>query len=171
MASSSHAGLVLALLLPLGAAAQVRLDHRGAAGLLIGSGLEVQEALSGNVREGGLRALLDVGGTLAVDYEGNELMALARAGFGGPSINWTAIGGYRGYFGRDVWKTFFDLGIAAHFTPAFTVGPRVGFGVQYELGPLAGLYLGAAAQLSGGNGFRFSGELVGGIQLRSYLLE
>jgi hypothetical protein len=171
VASSSYAALALAVLLPLGAAAQMRLDHRGSVGLLIGSGLEVQEAVSGTVREGGTRALLDLGGTIAVGHEGNELMALARAGFGGPSINWTAIGGYRGYFGVDAWKTFFDLGIAAHFTRAFTLGPRVGFGVQYELGSLAGAYVGGAAQLSGGNGFRFSGELIAGFQFRSYLLE
>jgi hypothetical protein len=68
-------------------------------------------------------------------------------------------------------KTFFDLNAVVHLAPALTLGPRIGFGVQYELSPLFGVYAGLAAQIGFGQAIRFDGELIGGIQLRSYLLE
>jgi hypothetical protein len=162
---------VLALLFASGALAQERLDHRGAVGLLIGSGLETQAATSGKLRDDGLRVPVDLGATMSIGDEGSELLAIGRAGLAGTATNWAAIAGYRSYFGKEEVKTFFDLDLAVHFTRTFTLGPRLGFGVQYDPEPLWGLFLGAAAQFAGGNGFRFSGEVVGGFQLRSYLLE
>lgn len=161
-----------ALLLATSAGAQERFDHRGAVGLLLGGGLEHKDSASntGGV-ESGFRYDLDLGGTIAVDEEGNELLAFARGSFGGREIDWSLTGGYRGYFGRERVKTFFDLDVAAHVTPELAVGPRVGFGLQYELSPLVGLFAGLAAQLGFGAAFRFDVELIGGLQLRSYLLE
>jgi hypothetical protein len=78
--------------------------------------------------------------------------------------------GYRGYFG-DRWKTFVEFDLALSLTPFLTAGPRVGVGVQYEVGSLFGVY----AQLGGNLGFgevlQFRTELLLGVQLRSYLLE
>jgi hypothetical protein len=163
--------MTAALLCASGALAEERLDHRGSVGLLIGSGLEGQEAVSGKLKDTGARVPVDLGTTWSIGDEGSELLAIGRAGYAGTATNWAAIAGYRSYFGKEEVKTFFDLDLALHFTQTFTLGPRLGFGVQYDPHPLWGLFLGAAAQFAGGNGYRFSGEVVGGIQLRTYLLE
>lgn len=162
---------LLLVLLPLAASAE-RFDHRGAVGLLLGPGLEYRSNLTpGATADVGFRGLGDLGGTIAVGVNGNELLAFARGGLGGPSTAWSATAGYRGYFGYEQLKTFLDLTLAAHVRPYLRIGPRVGGGVQYELSSIAGLYAGFAFQFGFGNGFLFSGELVGGVQLRSYLLE
>lgn len=172
VAAASRALAVAALLTAGSAFAEQRFDHRGSVGLLLGGGIEFKEgAAAGTERDSGLRYLGDLGGTFAVDYDGNELMALVRGSFGRPQIGSALILGYRGYFGADRAKTFFDLGGALHFTPAFTAGARLGFGFQYELSSVIGVYVGAAAQLGGGNGIRFSAEVISGLQFRSYLLE
>lgn len=163
--------ITTAAAVPATAHAGERFDHRGSVGLLLGGGLEYKEAVARNrSHDGGLRYPLEVGGTLAVDYDGDELMLLARASLG-PTLDTALIGGYRGYFGWERTRSFFDLGLAVHATPFFDIGPRVGFGFQYELLPVLGVYACAAAQLGGGNGFRFSAEATVGLQFRSYLLE
>ncbi|MBI3183900.1 MAG: hypothetical protein HYZ28_17320 [Myxococcales bacterium] len=141
-------------------------------GLLLAGGVEHKEsAISGRIFESGQRADVDLGGTIAIGHDGNELKAFGRASLGGPSIDWSLAAGYRGYFGHGRFKTFFDLDAAAHLTPQLTFGPRVGFGLQYELSPLAGIFTGLAAQLGFGGALRFDAELIVGLQFRSYLLE
>jgi hypothetical protein len=115
--------------------------------------------------------MADLGGTLALGAHGNELIAFARGGFGGNKLAWTAVAGYRGYFGYEQIKTFFDLDLAVQLAPFLTAGPRIGGGVQYELSSLIGVYAGFALQLGFGTGILFSAELITGVQLRSYLLE
>jgi hypothetical protein len=168
----SARALLVALWLGGGAQAAERFDHRGAAGLLVGTGLEHKEQVGfGGERDGGPRALLDLGGTAAVGHSGNEFTLFGRAALGGPGVNWALVGGYRGFFGADRLKTFFDLDLAAQVWPAFTLGPRIGFGAQYELSPLFGVIAAAAGQLGAGAGLRFSVELTLAVQARSYLLE
>lgn len=174
MAEAARAfAVAFALLVGTTADAEQRFDHRGAVGLLLGGGLEFKEGITASQeRDGGLRFPAELGGTYAIGYDGNELLALVRGSFGGPQLDTALIAGYRGYFGaHERFKTFFDLEAAAHFTPSFAVGPRIGFGAQYELSSIVGLYLGAGAQLAFGTGLRFSADLVAGLQFRSYLLE
>ncbi|MBX5480364.1 MAG: hypothetical protein IRZ16_00745 [Myxococcaceae bacterium] len=153
-------------------AAAERFDHRGAVGLLLGGGLEWKEGVAFDSQTDiGLRIPIDVGATYAIGYDGNELMAFGRVSLLGARVDTSFACGYRGYFGEDRFKTFFDLGLQAHFTPRITAGARVGMGVQYELSPLIGTYTGLASQIGFGNGLRFDAELLVGIQLRSYLLE
>lgn len=148
-----------------------RFDHRGAIGLLVGPGLQFKESASPpDPRDGGFRALIDLGGTYAIGVDGNELLLAGRVGLGGP-LESTLYGGYRGYFGLERVKTFFDLDLALHFTPKLVAGPRVGFGVQYELSPVVGVFAGAALQFGLGQAIRFDAELVSGLQLRTYVLE
>ncbi|MHB8873380.1 MAG: hypothetical protein ACYC8T_06805 [Myxococcaceae bacterium] len=163
------ATLFAAALLAGTALADERYDHRGAVGLLLGATGEFMSTANPGVVQG-LRLGADLGGTWAVGYSGNELMLLGRAAFGGPRVEGSVTFGYRGYFGQDRVKTFVDLGAAVHF-PLVAVGPRVGFGVQYELSPIVGVYAGLAAQVGLGQALRFDGELCLGLQLRSYLLE
>lgn len=167
----TRAGLCL-LLVPLAATGSERLDHRGAVGLLIGGGFENRLNFTpGAPADIGNRALVDLGGTMALGAHGNELIAFARAGLGGGKLAWSGAAGYRGYFGYEQIKTFCDLELAVQLAPFLTAGPRIGGGVQYELSSLLGVYAGFALQLGFGTGLLFSAELIAGIQLRSYLLE
>lgn len=151
--------------------ADERFDHRGAVGLLLGGGGEYMNGLRSSELSAGFRADADVGGTFAIGVDGNELLLLGRGSFGGPAADWSAVFGYRGYFGQGRLKTFFDLDAAIHATPFVAAGPRVGFGLQVEVTQILGIYAGLAAQVGFGRGIRFDGELVLGVQLRSYLLE
>ena len=152
------------------ALADERFDHRGAVGLLVGAGLEHYDVVGG-VGGGGLLLDADLGATYAVGYNGNELTLLLRGGFLGPHLDAMIAFGYRGYFGRERIKTFVDFGLSAHSMPLVTLGPRVGFGVQYELSEVVGFYFGTAAQLGFSSVIRFDAELLAGVQIRSYLLE
>jgi hypothetical protein len=172
VAAAARAALLIPLALASLPAQAERLDHRGAVGLLVGGGLELKESVSARTgRDGGLRTDLDLGGTVAIGADGNELLGVARLQLGGPRLGTALLGGYRGYFGQDRFKTFFDLGAGVQLTPALTAGPRVGFGAQVELGALVGIYAGVAGQLAAGDGLRASVEAVLGFQVRSYLLE
>jgi hypothetical protein len=91
--------------------------------------------------------------------------------FGGPALEWSLRAGYRGYFGEERWKTFVDLGAFFLVTPRFAAGPRLGVGVQYELAPVAGVFLAGGAEVGGGNGFHYGADIALGFELRTYLLE
>ncbi len=163
-------GLLL-LGLPAVARADERFDHRGAVGLLLNGGVANWSLRAPDYSEFGFRGLAEIGGTWAIDVNGNELVLLARGAFGPPPLGLGLSGGYRSYFGYQQVKTFLDLQVAVHIRPTFLVGPRVGGGFQYELTPNVGVYLGGAVNLAFGNGLLLSGEVLGGVQLRSYLLE
>lgn len=166
------AAVALTALLPTDGRAEERLDHHGAVGLLIGSGLDVrQEVTATSSTELGTRVPVDIGGTYNIGHDSNELKLVLRAALLGPRPLGIVYGGYRGYFGSDAWKTFFDLDLRVDALPTVTVGPRMGLGVQYELGSLVGVYSGIAAHVGAGQGIRFGAELVVGVQLRSFLLE
>ena len=177
MADSARVCAALAfglLLAPAAARAEEeqRWDHRGALGLLLGGGVDFKrEVKAGGETEEGNRALLETLLTFPMGLSGNEWTVGARTGFGGPSVDVAIAGGLRAYFGDDRFKTYLTAELAVHVTPNVTAGPRLGFGVQYELLPVFGLYLGGAAEVTAGQGIRIAGALVGGIQLRTYIFE
>ncbi|MFT3837652.1 MAG: hypothetical protein QM723_11715 [Myxococcaceae bacterium] len=180
-----------------------RYDHRGALGLLLATTAERKDAAGwGVLSDAGWRAGLEIGGTYPVSYSGNELKLSVRTLLGGQVVDTAVYFGFRGYFDLsfwksqlDQWKTFFDLDIGAHFTPAWSIslrdglagplsapgtvssgvtvqgGPRVAIGVQFDFLPVSGAYLAIAGQLGFGTGVRFGAELLFGFQMRSYLLE
>jgi len=162
------------LLLPASAAAeeQERWDHRGALGFLIGGGIDFKrEVKSGGETEEGRRGLLETLVTFPLGVSGNEWTIGARTGFGGPSVDVAVAGGLRAYFGEDRFKTYLTAELALHVTPNVTAGPRLGFGVQYELFPVVGVYLGGAAEVTAGQGIRISGAVLAGFQFRTYVFE
>jgi len=163
--------LLLGLWRPDVAHAEERFDHRGAVGLLLGGALELRFNAGANVDERGTRGGVELGGTWAIGYNGNELVACVRATPSSGAWGVSAFAGYRGYHGAERWRTFIDLDVASQFRPLLTLGVRVGAGVQYELSPNVGLFVGGALQLGGGGGLILSGEVISGLQLRSYLLE
>jgi hypothetical protein len=181
------------VLLASSAQADERYDHKGAVGLLIGTTLEYKSAFALNgAPEDGARAGVELGGTYAIGNDGNELKGALRAAFLGNryqcSLNYTCapvdLGlylGYRGYFDLGQWKTFYDLDLVQHLVPRiaaasvntqlYTIGPRVGLGVQLDFLPIAGAFLLIEGQLGFGDGLRYGVGAMLGVQLRSYLLE
>jgi hypothetical protein len=107
---------------------------------------------------------LELGGSLPVGYEEDELFLMGRAGLGtlGPSL--LAHGGFRSVFGRDEWRTYVDLGAAVHLRPTFWAGPRVGLGVRRALSETFTLYSGLGGQLGFGSGLRLDIELCAGLR-------
>jgi hypothetical protein len=153
-------------------AEDLRWDHRGALGLLLGSGAEAKdEVRAGGTKEEGWRVPLETLVTLPLGLSGNEWTFGARTGFGGPQVDVALAGGIRGYFGEERFKTYLTAELALHVAPNITAGPRLGFGVAYELLPTWGLYLGGAAEVTAGQGIRIAGAITGGIQLRTYVFE
>lgn len=162
------------MLLPPAARAEdtERWDHRGALGLLVGGGIDFKrEVKSGGETEEGRRAVLETLVTFPLGVSGNEWTLGARTGFGGPAVDVAVAGGLRAYFGDDRFKTYLTAELALHVTPNVTAGPRIGFGVHYELLPTFGLYLGGAAEVTAGQGIRIAAAVLGGIQLRTYIFE
>jgi hypothetical protein len=157
----------------------------------------------GTLNDAGWRAGLELGGTYPVSFSGNEFKLSVRSLLGGNVVDTAVYFGFRGYFDLsfwkaqlEQWKTFFDLDLCAHFTPAWSAkirpdglagpfeapgtvnagltvqgGPRVAIGVQFDFLPVSGAYLAIAGQLGFGTGVRFGAEMLFGFQLRSYLLE
>lgn len=166
------AGILWAVVVSTSAVSAVeRLDHRGAVGLLLGPSLELGEWVKGGKFDEYSRIGGYLGLSFAIGANGNELHGWVRSLSGGGPLAWSGVAGYRGYFGEEQLKTFFDLGARVDLTPQFTLGPRIGFGIQWEFSSLAGVFGGLAAHLGAGNGLRFSAEAFAGVQLRSYLFE
>jgi len=151
--------------------AQQRWDHRGSVGLFLVPG--VAEAGRVGLVTGSdfrFRPATDVGLTLALGDDSDELRVYGRILFLKPIAGAAAVG-YRGYFGDDRWKTFFDLELMADVAPLFNFGPRLGMGIHYEVNPVIGLFAGAGAHFGAGSTFLFVADAQIGIQFRSYLLE
>ena len=167
-------GLLLSgvVCIPQLASAAERYDHRGAIGFLLGPGIAFQDqVVSGHLTEQATWLAFMVGGTFAIGNEGNELKILTQAFRLTEGGTWAVSAGYRGYFGQEQLKTFFDLDARANVAPTFAIGPRLGLGVQYELLPTLGVFAAVAAHAGAGHGVVFVAEAFVGILLRSYLLE
>jgi hypothetical protein len=147
-----------------------RWDHRGSVGLLTGFGLEGRAAVGVGRSDTGLRVFPELGGTFALS-ERWALKAAARVSFLGPVVGLSFLGGVRSMYG-DRFKTFFDLDFNVHALPLVTFGPRVAFGVQYELLDVVGAFACAGVQFGvGPAGARIGFEVMLGLQFRSYLFE
>jgi hypothetical protein len=165
------AGVLLASSLALG---QQRYDHRGSLGLTVAAGGEVLTAVSITATgERGFRLPLEVGGTLSVT-DHTELRLAGRIAPGISPITALAgsfYAGIRNSIGFDQFKTFFDLELAVHVTPFFAIGARAAFGVQYDFLPIMGVYAQLGGQLGGATSLRLSGEVMVGVQFRTYVFE
>lgn len=172
MTNSQTAALAAGLLLVSSALAQERWDHRGAVGLLVaGHAGALSLGQERNQIENSLVLGPELGLTVAVDSEGNELKGAVRAVRGPARLDLEALLGRRGYFGEEQFKSFLDLDLVVQWAPRWTVGPRVGFGLQYELSPVIGLFGGVGLQLGFGEELRFLAGFNLGLQFRTYWLE
>lgn len=149
-------------------------NHRGSLGLTVAAGFEPVSAVAANGEsDRGFRVPLELGGTLGL-FTHTSLRLAARVGAPIPSLTTWAFsfyGGARNAFSIGQWVTFFDLELAVHATPFFSVGARAGFGVQYDVLPIMGVYALISGQLGGGYALRLSGDVMIGVQFRTYLFE
>jgi hypothetical protein len=141
MSSSVRAvatGLLLAC--PLGAAAlEPRFDHRDQMGVV--AAFEYWRdsvAVSGQPTLTESRPRLRLGWGWDVSGEGDELILGATTrltGWSDPQRQRRLYGldaRYRGYFGTEELKTFFEVGLAAELQSRLAVGPQVGLGMSYD---------------------------------------
>jgi hypothetical protein len=144
--------LALALSLPTAARAlEPRFDHRDTHGPLAG-GLVAYDtvARSGQPSVSSWRPAAWLAWGFDVSGEGDELIAgaaLTLRSFDDPDRERVLLGvdvRYRGYFGADELKTFFELGAWVPVRSRLAGGPLVGLGVAYDFSRVAGLYAGAS---------------------------
>jgi hypothetical protein len=157
--------LLLSLLLtaPTLASAEYYEQHR-ALSLLVAPGLGYTSAIRGSQGETGPGALLDVGGSLTVGDERDEVFLVARGGLGEAGRGGALLGGFRSVFGQDEWQTFFDLGLTVRLFSGTWAGPRLGFGLRRTLTDRLSLYGGLGLSLGFGSGMRVDTEASIGLQ-------
>ena len=137
---SRLAAAVLALATPLAARAlEPRFDHREQDGLL--TALEYwreSTVVSGKATVTDLAPRLRVGWTFDVTGEGNELIVggSIRLGDWKDRERMRQLYGldvrYRGYFGTEELKTFFELGLWGQLQNKVALGPQAGIGLAYD---------------------------------------
>ncbi len=164
--------LALALLLAPAAAGALepRFDHRDQVGLFaeVGAARDTVH-VSGGTSATHYRGLVRVGGGFDVTGEGDELLGsvVLRPGPSGDEwLRWGAELRYRGYFGSEQFKTFFDVGLSVPIYPKIAVGPRAGLGAMYDFTRSLGTYLSFSFATAFGQVRVASFELAAGVQAR-----
>lgn len=165
-------GWAVALILGLAstAFAQERWDHQGSISLLTGFGVEGRTSIGIKQADSGVRLFPELGATFPLSARWH-LKGAGRISLLGSTVGLSFLAGVRSFYG-DRFKTFFDLDLNVHAMPIVTIGPRVAFGVQYELLDVIGAFACAGVQFGvGPAGARIGFEVMIGLQFRSYLLE
>ncbi|HEY6101567.1 MAG TPA: hypothetical protein VIW03_19165, partial [Anaeromyxobacter sp.] len=141
--------LGIALALPAAAAAlEPRFDHRDTHGPFV-EGLLAHDtvARSGAPTVSSWRPTARIAWGFDVSGVGDDLIAgalVALRSFDDPERARVLLGvdvRYRGYFGADELKTFFDVGAWAPLRSRLAAGPLVGLGLAWDFSRYAGVYL------------------------------
>lgn len=145
-AGTASAALLAALALAVPARAlEPRFDHRDEDGIYaeMGASWDTVSADGVSTSRSAPVVRLAYGTDLVGDGSEFALGASLRLGpAAGPGgIRYAADLRYRGYFGTDELKTFFDVGVWAPFSTRWAIGPRVGLGAIYDFSRSLGLYL------------------------------
>jgi len=143
-----------------GRALEPRFDHRDEVGI-VGQveGTYGAATYGGSSHSGYDFPALSLGISFDVTGEGDELILGGTfsplTGSDGAVSTFALDGRYRGFFGADEVKTFFDAGLVLPVAPRVAVGPRLGFGVMYDPSRSAGAFasVGAATALGAFRGF------------------
>jgi hypothetical protein len=145
-AGSTGAALLAALALAVPARAlEPRFDHRDEDGIFAEVGVSRDTVSADGLSDTRYAPVLRLAyGADLIGY-GSEfaLGASLRLGSaaGARNILYAADLRYRGYFGTEELKTFFDVGVWVPFSTRWAIGPRVGLGAIYDFGRSLGLYL------------------------------
>jgi hypothetical protein len=169
-----RAAAFLLLAAPLGALAlEPRFDHRDQQGVLVAVEYWRESvAISGHPTLSAQQPRLRAAWSLEVSGEGDELVlggALRLAGQGDPERARYQAGldaRYRGYFGTEELKTFFEVGLWAEVKSRLVIGPQVALGLAYDPSRRWGLFssLGFATGFGDARVASFGGSV--GVQLR-----
>ena len=163
---------VLLLALPASAAAQwdePRLDHRGQPSLVVGPVLEhLIVGRAGEETETGTGVAAEGAWGVPLTDEGGEGLVGLRAGaaLDGDQARLAPFALYRGYYGDEDWKTFFDVGVFVRIEPVWGGGARLGFGVQHDPAEHLGIFAGIGGGLAFGDGLQANVDFLAGVQLR-----
>lgn len=68
------------------------------------------------------------------------------------AVQLSASGRYRGYFGTEQWKTYFEAGAWAPLRSRLGLGPLIGLGVVYDFSQDSGVFAGAEFASAFGDG-------------------
>lgn len=152
------------------AALEPRYDHRDQLGLLLEASGSWDAASAGGSSTSLWRGpTLRLAFTFDVSGEGDELtVGGAFSGGGGAAahVDWALDARYRGYFGSDELKTFFEVGLWAPLSPRQAVGPRAGLGACWDFSRAVGAFasFGFATAFGGFRGASL--DLGAGLQVR-----
>ena len=164
-----------ALLLVLGPAPgrglEPRFDHRDQDSLLVELGRTFDTvSVAGGDSRSLYRTQLKV--AYGFDFSGNGdeiLLGVATRLVGEDvleSVAWSVDARYRGFFGTEDLKTFFDAGLWAPVSPKIGIGPLVGMGLIWDFERLGGIYALLEVGTALGQLRAFSMQLGVGAQVR-----
>ena len=147
-----------------------RFDHRDQLGVLLEAAASRDTATVAGSSESLYRLLtLRLAFSTDITGEGDELV-LGGSWNGGrrsaARVEWAADARYRGYFGSDELKTFFEAGLWAPLSPRLAVGPRVGLGAAWDFTRRFGVFLAFSFATAFGEFRGASLELGAGVQAR-----
>jgi hypothetical protein len=162
-----------ALVLPLAAAGlEPRFDHRDTYGPVLET-LVARDTVSasGIPSTSAWRPALRLGWGFDVTGEGGELILSADLPLQGDDperdgVRYAASARYRGYFGTEELKTFFEVGAYVPITPNLAGGPLVGLGLIYDFSRRGGVFAGTEFATSLGEARVFTLAFLAGAQLR-----
>lgn len=166
--------LALALtLLPAAAGAlEPRFDHSDSHGPVVELlGAHDTVSVGGRTYQA-WRPALRAGWGVDVTGEGSELIVSADVALkswsdpGGHDVLLSTSARYRGYFGTEEWKTWFEAGIFAPLRSRLEVGPLVGLGVIYDFSQDVGVFAGMEFATAFGDGRTVSFSGLAGWQFR-----
>lgn len=134
-----------ALALPLAAPAlEPRFDHRDQYGLMLSGAYGwSQQTVQGGQSRSAFQWNLQLAFSLDV-WDGNELVFGASwipRSDSMPEGTQAALNArYRGYFGSEEFKTYFEVGLWSGIYPRFGIGPMAAIGAQYDFDETWGLF-------------------------------
>ncbi|HEX9052398.1 MAG TPA: hypothetical protein VF841_17860 [Anaeromyxobacter sp.] len=159
---------------PAGAAAlEPRFDHRDTLGPFAELVL-VHDAVArpGQPTASWSHTAVRAGWGFAVSGDGDEILLGGAMSLGWPDdpgrtrVLASADARYRGYFGSEQLKTFFDVGLWVPFRSRLAVGPLVGIGTVWDFSRGAGIYAAASFSTALGEARIASLAISAGAQLR-----
>lgn len=163
--------LLLSLLAGRAGALEPRFDHRDQLGVVFEAGQGWDTVTLGGRSVSRERApALRLAFSIDPFGGGNELLlglGWAPLGREAPErIRWALDARYRGYFGSDELKTFFEMGLWAPVSPRPAAGPRVGLGAAWDFSRRVGLYAAFGFATAIGEFRGASLDLASGVQVR-----
>jgi hypothetical protein len=164
---------VLAAVPVLAAALEPRFDHRDTHGPFL-EALRAHDtvARSGEATASSWRNAVRAGWGFDASGEGDELLFGATLALSWPDdpdrtrVLAALDARYRGYFGTEQLKTFFDVGLWVPVRDMLAAGPLVGLGLAWDFGRRSGVYAAAAFATAFGEARIASLSVSAGAQLR-----